>query len=418
MNICMLLFQHYDPDMPVYPQIEICSYLRYFGHKVTWIMWEDRTRQINSYDFNGIQVYTVPYIHYIPNHSTIGTYLNLIPNTVRRINLISQILKDGGYDLISVVDYAFDCLVPNEMKKRYDTPFVYQLQNPLEQYYHPFAKYWPGTEKRDTSFSTLIGYIPARFHEYIGVKYLHKADLVLPISKWMKIKLVEQGINEKNIMECPSGVDTKTFANNRKAEIRNECDATKCKTIIYVGTLDKLRNLEVLLLAFSEVLVKNRNTKLIIVGEGNGRLNLKQLTVSLHIDEQVVFTGLVARREIPSLIASADIGVSLVPPLSFYKLSSPIKILEYMAMGKPVVANSEIYEQREILGESGGGILTSFDSPSIAGSIIKLLNDTDEAVSMGEKGKEWILKNRDYEILARKVEEKYLQIIRKNGKSV
>jgi glycosyltransferase involved in cell wall biosynthesis len=396
--------------MTVYPQIEIASYVRNYGHRVTWIIWEEGSRHVNFYVFNGIQIYTTPYVKYIPSDSRVATFLNLIPNTIRRIHLVFKILKEEKYDLISVVDYAFDGLVPYYMKKRYKTPLIFQLQNPLEQYLHPLEKYLPG-RGREITIATLISYFPAKLHEYIGKMLLHKVDLVLPISKWLEAHLVEQGIPESKIMSCPSGVDIRSFSNVRKLDAHNEYDLDNWRKIVYVGSLDKLRHLELLIQAFSEVLVKKRNVKLLIIGEGNDGPNLKQCANRLNIKEQIIFTGQIPRREIPDLITVADICVSPIQPLSFYKLSSPIKVLEYMAMAKPVVANQEIYEQNEILTESGGGILVPFDPHAFASSILELLDNPEKASYMGQKGREWVVKNRDYEILARKVEERYLKLL-------
>ena len=115
---------------------------------------------------------------------------------------------------------------------------------------------------------------------------------------------------------------------------------------------------------------------------------------------------------VPNFIAASDIGVSPVPPFSFYKLSSPIKMFEYMAMGKPVVANQEIPEHKEILEESGGGVLVSFTSEAFADAIIELLDSPEKAKEMGRWGREWVVKNRSYEILARQVEARYLALVR------
>ena len=66
------------------------------------------------------------------------------------------------------------------------------------------------------------------------------------------------------------------------------------------------------------------------------------------------------RAKASDFIAAADIGVSLILPTYFYKLSSLIKVLEYIVIAKPVIANEEIPEHKEVLEESGRGILTPF----------------------------------------------------------
>lgn len=65
-----------------------------------------------------------------------------------------------------------------------------------------------------------------------------------------------------------------------------------------------------------------------------------------------------------------------------------------MAINKPIVANKEIPEIRNVLDESGAGILVEFESNSFAEGMIKLLDDPVKAREMGLKGRDWVAKNR------------------------
>jgi len=56
------------------------------------------------------------------------------------------------------------------------------------------------------------------------------------------------------------------------------------------------------------------------------------------------------------------------------------------------------------------GILVTFQPKSFANGLIKLLNDEVLAKKMGNRGKEWVIENRSYEIMARNLEKKYYQI--------
>ncbi len=85
-------------------------------------------------------------------------------------------------------------------------------------------------------------------------------------------------------------------------------------------------------------------------------------------------------------------------------------MIEYMAMAKPVVANEEIPEHREVIEQSGGGILVPYTPESFAEAIIELSDNPEKAAEMGQRGREWVLKNRTNEILARQVEAKYLRL--------
>jgi glycosyltransferase involved in cell wall biosynthesis len=153
------------------------------------------------------------------------------------------------------------------------------------------------------------------------------------------------------------------------------------------------------------------DVKLFLVGDGGDKQNLEALATELDLADSVVFAGLVPYPQVPEYVAVADIAVSPIPPLYIYKVSSPLKLFEYMAAGKPVVANYEIPEQKYVLENSGGGVLVSFDPEALAAGLIELLGAPERARAMGQAGREWVVEHRSYEILARDLERRYLQIL-------
>ncbi len=86
-------------------------------------------------------------------------------------------------------------------------------------------------------------------------------------------------------------------------------------------------------------------------------------------------------------------------------------MLEYMAMAKPVVANEEIPDQKEVMGASGGGILVRFDAESFAEAIIKLLDNPGRAEEMGRRGRDWVLENRSYDVIASELENGCIKVL-------
>ncbi|MGA8849158.1 MAG: glycosyltransferase family 4 protein [Dehalococcoidia bacterium] len=390
-------------NMQVYPQIGICGYLANFGHQVSWVIWSDGKQQIQPFFLNGVRIYATPEIHYFPTSFLLGKILNKIPTTIKRTRYILKIFKEGNYNLILVTDDVFDSLVAAYIKRRHKVPFVFELSNPLEQMWENY--------KIELKKPRVLYYVIASVNKFLANRLLREADLILPISKWLKEHLARQGIPETKMMPCPSGVDIQAFRDKDGKGLREKYGLDNLKVIIYVGTLGKTRNLELLIRAFWEVRKEKANSKLLVVGEGSDEDNLKGLAKELGIETDVIFTGQVPQAEVPNFIAVSDIGVSPVPPFYFYKLSSPIKIFEYMAMGKAVVANEEIPEHKEVLEESGGGILVPFTPEAFASAVIQLLDNPEQAAEMGKRGREWVLKNRGYELLARKLEKRLFEVI-------
>jgi glycosyltransferase involved in cell wall biosynthesis len=399
LKILMVLpFPRHGKDMRVPPQIGICSYLTNFGHGVDWIIWSDENRDVQRFFLSGIQVFTTLDYNIPPPKFLLSRIFNKIPKTVMRMRSVFKIFKEHKYSIILIRDDVFDGLMGFYIK------FIFMLSNPLEQEWEYF--------KLAPQKPYFLYYLVSKFNKFIATRLLHEADLIIPISKWLGEHLVAQGIPKAKILPVPEGIDVKGLRNQDGQEISKKYNLNNLNVIIYIGTLGKARRLELLIQAFSEVRKKRVDVKLLIVGDGDGKEDLKKTGLELGIDSDVIFTGQVPQSEVPSFIAASDIGVSPVPPFSFYKMSSPIKMFEYMVMGKPVIANEEIPEHKEVLEQSSGGILVPFTSEAFADALIDLLDNRHKGNEMGRNGRKWVVKNRNYEILARQVEARYFELER------
>ena len=341
LNICMLIPIRYGPNMRVNPQIGIFSYLSHFGHEITWVLSSENSKITQKVTRDGIRVYAAPYIHYLNERSRLAKVINLIPATFKKVRLVLKVFRENDYDLIFVREDTFDGLLGVYLRRKYKIPLVYELTDPLEQE-------WEGSKIEGDS-PLFLWYLMAKIKASLKTYIMKKADLILPTTRWFEEGLAEKGISKSKLLPFPNGVDIDSFLNKDGGDIRKKYNLGNSKVIIYVGVMAKMRELSMLISAFSKVNDKIGNVKLLMVGDGTDRQNLERLAAELDIKDNVVFIGQIHQSEIPNYIATADIGVSPLPPFSFYKISSPIKMLEYMAMAKSVVANEEIHEHDEII---------------------------------------------------------------------
>ena len=399
LNLCILPSTSFDPNMPARPGVtEIYGkYLPSFGHKVIWITpSNERGREVQEKFFNKVKIYAIPR----PLASSLSLKIfNLISYLIKEYKLITTIFKEEKYDIIQVRNDVFSALLALYISRKYNIPFVFQYSFPKGVY---------KVQKSEKRYSYYFGKFESCITKYI----LRKADLIFPISKWMEEELIKEGIPKSKMMPLPMGVNYELFSPKKDgSEIREHYNLNDVQVISYIGVMDKLRELSLLICAFSNVREHRDNVKLLMVGDGNDKLNLEKLADGLGIKDDVIFTGQVPYFDVPFFIAAADVCLCPVPPLDIYKVSSPTKLFEYMVMRKPVVANEEIPEQKEVIGESGGGVLVKFEDESFAEGIIELLNNPEGAKEMGRKGHEWVLKNRSYENMAREVEKRYFELL-------
>ena len=395
LNICLLLSDPFDPNMPARPEVtEIYSkYLPSFGHKITWITPSNESgTEVQEKFFKGVKIYTIPR----PLASSLPLKIfNLISYHIEECRLLTSIFKKEKYDIIQVRNDVFGALLALRIRKRYNIPFVFQYSSPVMQGYEN-QKY----------------HILGKIQDIMSVQIMNKANLTLTTSsKRMGRYLVKKGVLNSKIMATSNHVNTNLFSPKApKREFHNKY-SNELQIVMYVGTMDKTRGLDILVRSFARVRRKVPNAILIMVGDGTDKTNLEKLVYALDIQNHVIFTGKVPYSEVPSLIAAADLAVSPIPPKWYFIISSPLKLLEYMSMAKPVVANEEIPDHKETIEQSGGGILVKFEDESFAEGIIELLNNSEKMKEMGKKGRGWVVKSRSYEMLAREVEKKYFELL-------
>ena len=398
LNLLLINSTTYDPAFPARPSI-IELYGKYFvslGHNITWIN-PGNTNEIKKTKFNDVDIYVVP-DHVFNSFFKKG--FNIISHFLKKSDLIENLIKDKNFDLIQTRNSVFDGLLALKIRKKYNIPFVYQLT------FINTGNNFNYTNK--SAFSSIYQKIAPLIHNYI----LRKADIIFPISVYMKNYLKNKNLDEQKIFPLPMGVNIKTFFPNQNIDrIKSKYNLQDKKVFIYVGTMAKKRHLDILIRAFSLVKKEVKNVKLLMVGDGSGKEELEKLTRNLNLEKDIIFTGAVPYVEVPKYICLGEIGLSPIPPFNIYKMSSPTKLLEYMASGIPVIGNREILEIRKVISKSNGGILVNFDVKSFAAGMITLGKEEELAKIMGEKGREWVIKNRSYEQMAKKVEKIYIQLI-------
>lgn len=197
----------------------------------------------------------------------------------------------------------------------------------------------------------------------------HGCDHLIVISEELKIILLEHfGLPKKKIIVLPNGVDTNRFKPSGSAPTSSR----NTFTIGFVGALIKWCGLytlfEAVALLKSELSVSLTVT---IVGDGIEMQAFKEKCSQLKLQDTVVFLGNRPWEEIPHLIEGFDLCFSgQVETTSGRMYHSPLKIYEYLAMGKPVVA-SAFQDAKNTIEEGYNGFL--FKAGDVTGLKEKLM---------------------------------------------
>lgn len=259
----------------------------------------------------------------------------------------------------------------------------------------------------------------SRLNGHIGTMLLYRtamrfADHCFVQSEQMKLDLHEfYGLPLSSMTAVPMGVAESVRDVEPHLNRPVEHGPNDVQTVIYVGTLHRVRRLEVMMDAFIAVARARPNVRFQIVGDGtdpSDRERLESLVVAAGMSSRFEFTGFIPIAKAWESIAMADVCVSPFYTNRVLRVASPTKLVEYLAFGKPTVANDHP-EHSRVLRDSGGGVCVPWSVEGFADGILQCLDDPVTARQMGEKGRAWVLANRTYGRLADQVLAVYERLI-------
>ncbi|MCC7445937.1 MAG: glycosyltransferase family 4 protein [Anaerolineae bacterium] len=162
-----------------------------------------------------------------------------------------------------------------------------------------------------------------------------RAKLLIAVNKTMRRNLIEEGLPESKIITVENGIDSRVFrlgvdGQPRRRQYNIPDDAV---VIVFVGSFQHYHRVDLLLQAFAQIKT-NQHAHLLLIGEGLTSTDCKALAHSLGLMDRVTFTGNIPYQDVASYVAAGDIAI--MPATNDY--GNPMKVYEYMAMGKPVIA--------------------------------------------------------------------------------
>jgi glycosyltransferase involved in cell wall biosynthesis len=178
----------------------------------------------------------------------------------------------------------------------------------------------------------------------------------------------------------PYGIDFKKF--KRKKGNRNLIKSLGLEgkiVLLSVGRLSPQKGFVYLLKALSKVKQKEKNFKLLLIGDGEDRKKLENLCKNLGLEEEVVFLGKIFHDKLPDYYHVADIFI--LP--SLYE-SFGIVFLEAMAAGLPIISTN-VAAVPETVNENVGILVKPKNVEELAKAILKLMKDKKARRRMGRE---------------------------------
>jgi glycosyltransferase involved in cell wall biosynthesis len=332
----------------------------------------------------------------------VSKHLHGLANDLR----IFSRLRRPYYDAVEVKDKFLSGVMALVASRIFPTRFIYWLSYPFPEHYLQRAA--DGTARYPFLYRIRGSVFKWLLYRWL----LPRADHIFVQSEQMRLDVAAQGIPLDKMTAVPMGVRldlcaAQDLSLNRRLLPR----AVPC--VLYLGTLNRVRRLEFLLAAFARVVAAAPETLLYLVGEGDhpeDRAFLEAETARLNLSASVIFVGRLPQDQALTYVQEADICVSPFHPTPILRSTSPTKLVEYMAAGKPVVANDHP-EQRRVIEQSGGGLCVEYTESAFAAAILALIGDPQAARAMGERGRRYVIEHRSYGVIADLVERRLREVV-------
>ncbi len=219
----------------------------------------------------------------------------------------------------------------------------------------------------------------ARFAGWMERVTCNAADKVIVVTRSLARILVANGVRESQLAVVPNGANRLHLETGRGSdELRRTLGLNGKIVIGFVGWFRRWHGLEFLIEAFTDSELRS-DAVLLLIGDGPAMPDLRALVERRKLEQSVVFAGPVLHEDIPPYLALFDIAVQ--PAANEY--CCPMKILEYMALGKPIVAPRQ-ENIGELLTEDEQALLfTPGDSTELRNALVKLTRDSALRTRLG-----------------------------------
>ncbi|MEK6749925.1 MAG: glycosyltransferase family 4 protein [Pseudomonadota bacterium] len=306
-------------------------------------------------------------------------------------NAIAQFRPDFIYERYALFGFAGVWAA-----RRAGIPLVLEVNTP---YAFAWARYYGLTLKK--------------FARSIEKKVLEAADGIITVTDVQKRFLHAAYVPRKPIVVCQNAIDPLKFfpAYPCDTSINKRLNKPANGLVVgFVGTMNRWQGIPGFKEVIPRVLQNNSDLRFLFVGDGEYRKELEDFVQASGFGGAVVFAGRRMHSDIPSLVSAMDITVLL----NSNDYGSPMKIFEYWAMGKAVIA-PRVAPVEEVMRHGENGIIIDRgDSQALVDSILELACDASKRQRLGRAGRDYVLSHHTWKRNAQAIVDEYARILAQN----
>jgi len=274
--------------------------------------------------------------------------------------------RSKHYDVIHVHEYrTYQNIVVQKLAGRLELPYVLQAHGSVPRIGLAIRK--------------------LLFDQFFGYNILKKASIAIAVSPAEVYDYCRFGLPQDRVRVVPNAINLSEFQNlPPRGVLRGKLSLGPSEQmILYLGRLDPIKGIDLLISAFQSVLVKHNNAHLVIAGpDRNYRPVLRRMAKNLGVDHRVHFLPALFSRE--KLQAMVDADVFVLP--SLYEVFGLV-ILEAQACMTPVVA-SRVGGIRSIIKDNSTGLMFERGNPDdLAEKVGTILEDREHSLEFARRAR-------------------------------
>lgn len=244
---------------------------------------------------------------------------------------------------------------------------------------------------------------------------------IVALSPDMRDGVVAAGVSPKRVSVIPNSADLELFRGNEAEGLKFRDGLNLSREIalvLYAGTFGAVNGVSYLAHMAHAAKELMLPLHFLAVGDGAERTHVEILAKELGVlGAYMTLLPPVAKREVPAILAAADISCSLVVDNKALWANSANKFFDSLASGTPIAINYGGW-QAGLLSKTGAGLVLPADDPQRGAAMLaELVADPDRLQQMGRAARALAEREFDRDKLAAQLEQVLVEAVRTNNKS-
>jgi glycosyltransferase involved in cell wall biosynthesis len=313
-------------------------------------------------------------------------------------------------DCVQVRDKIASGLVGRLAAAMLGVPFVYWMSFPIVEGFE-VRRDEIGRAGRGLKWAAHA--LRARLSRFVIYRLvLPGAHHIFVQSDAMADALAARGLARARMTAVPMGVDAELF-DRATVEPSRDPRLDGRRVIVYLGRIAQSRKSDFLLDVVDLLRAQLSDVLLVIAGDAPSADEMdwmRRQIAARGLDGHVLLTGWLPQRTALGYAVRAEVGLSPIPRGVLFDVSSPTKLVEYLALGIPSVAN-DIPDQQLVIAQSGAGLAAPMEAGPFSAAVLELLASPALRAGFAARGPAWVASNRTYAILGQTVAQTYKRIM-------